>query len=411
VDDGVSTGSASDETALLTAVQDFDPYDEGLIERFDETFEFMRRECPVVHSSAHGGFWTVTKFAEAAAVLQDADLFSNKASGSVRQDSYKLPLIPMTIDPPEQREFRRVLNPHFTPMAMAVHEPAIRRVCTRLIDSFIERGHCDFVAEFAAPLPENVFFGEVLHLPTADAEALHHQIHRLLHRSLDEADAAYQEMRRYAKSVLDRRRHGPAVGDFIDGLLNARIFDEPLDEDRMLRTLVLIMMAGLDTTTRTVANICRRLAERPDLRDRLQRQPDLIPAAIEEFIRYESVGGGIVRLTREAVDLGGRRIPPGERILVAIVSANRDADAFADADEIVVDRNPNRHLAFGIGPHRCLGASLARLELRVATEEILRRLADLQLDPAIPPRYTNSTSRGLTQLGITYRAGVRSHEG
>jgi cytochrome P450 len=410
--DAASNRLAPDgDPTLVAAVEDFDPFDDGLIDRFDETFSFMRQQCPVAHSQAHGGFWTVTRFNEAATVLQDASLFSNRASGSVRQDSVKLPLIPMTIDPPEQREFRRLLNPHFTPAAMAVHEPAIQRVCIRLIDAFIERGRCDFVAEFAAPLPENVFFGEVLHLPPADAEALHHNIHRLLHGSLDESDAAYQEMRRYAKSVLDRRRRQPPVDDFINALLQARIFDEPLDEDRMLRTLVLLMIAGLDTTTRTIANICHHLAERPDLRERLQQEPELIPTAIEEFIRFESVGGGIVRSTREDVEVGGETIPAGQRILVVIASANRDAEAFPDADDIVIDRNPNRHLAFGIGPHRCLGASLARLELRVATEEILRRLPELEVDRSIPLRYTNSTSRGLTQLGITFRPGGRASEG
>ena len=399
------------DAGLLAAIEDFDPFDDGLVNRFDETFAVMRQKCPVAHSTAHGGFWTVTRFDEAATVLQDANLFSNRASGSVRQDSVKLPLIPMTIDPPEQREFRRLLNPHFTPAAMAVHEPAIRRVCTRLIDAFVDRGRCEFVAEFAAPLPENVFFGEVLHLPPADAEALHHNIHRLLHRSLAESDAAYQEMRRYAKGVLDRRRAEPRVDDFIDALLHAQIFDEPLDEDRMLRTLVLLMIAGLDTTTRTVANICRHLAERPDLTERLHRSPELIPTAIEEFIRFESVGGGIVRLTREDVEVGGQSVPASERILVVIASANRDPEAFPDADDIVLDRNPNRHLAFGIGPHRCLGASLARLELRVATEEILKRLPELEIDSSVPLHYTNSTSRGLTQLDITFRPGSRSAAG
>lgn len=386
---------------------DFDPYDDGLIETFDDTFAQMRRECPVVHSSTHGGFWIVTRYEEAAKVLQNAARFSNRASGSVRQDSVRLPLIPMVIDPPEQREFRRFLNPHFTAAAMAVHEPAIRRVCNTLLDSFIEDGSCDFVADFAAPLPESVFFGEVLRLPLSDAEALHHQIHRLLHSGLEESELAYAEMRRYAREVLDRRRRDGPGDDFISALLGAEIFSEPLDEDRMLRTLVLIMMAGLDTTTRTIANICHHLAEDPEMRDRLAAEPALIPTAIEEFIRYESVGGGIVRLTLEDTELAGVHIPAGERILVVIASANRDSAAFSEADRIVIDRNPNRHLAFGVGPHRCLGASLARLELSVATEEILRRLPGLALDPSIPPRYTNSTSRGLTQLGITFEPGSR----
>jgi cytochrome P450 len=294
---------------------------------------------------------------------------------------------------------------------MAVHEPAIRRVCRELIDGFVERGHCDFVSEFALPLPERVFFGEVLHLPPAEAQELHHEFQGMLHGSMEQAEAAYQAMRAYARKVLERRRRGQPLNDFIDALLNARVFDEPLDEDRMLRTLVLIMSAGLDTTARVVANICRHLAERPELRTRLAEEPELAPTAVEEFLRYESVGGGIVRLTRQDVEVGGEKIPAGERILVVIAAADRDEDAFSDADDIVIDRNPNRHLAFGIGPHRCLGASLARLEIRVATQEMVRRLPDLQLDPGIPPRYTNSTSRGLTQLGITFRPGRREGGG
>ena len=383
----------------------FDPFDERLVDCFYETFATMRQSCPVTHSSAHGGFWVVTRYDEAATVLREADRFSNKASGSVRQDAHQLPLIPMVIDPPEQTEFRRILNPSFTPAMMARHEDAIRRVCDELIDVFVEQGRCEFVTEFARPLPARVFFGQVLHLAPAEAEALYGDIERLLHGSAADVVAAYNAMRSYGQRVLDRRRAEPRGDDFIDALLHATVFGEALDEDRMLRTLVLIMMAGLDTTTRTITNICRHLAERPQLRHRLQRQPELIPNAVEEFIRFESVGGGILRLTKEQVDLAGQTIPASERILVVIASANRDQAAFDDADDIVIDRHPNRHLAFGVGPHRCLGAPLARLELRVAVEQLVNRLADLVVEDQTPLRYTNSTSRGLRQLPVRFRPG------
>ncbi len=402
--------------ASSVAAGEFDPFDDRLVDCFYETFATMRQTSPVAHSSAHGGFWVVTRYEEAAAVLRDADLFSNKASGSVRQDAHQLPLIPMTTDPPEQTEFRRFLNPWFTPATMAPHADAIRRVAAELIDGFAARGSCEFVTDFARPLPARIFFGQVLGLKPAEAEGLYGDIERLLHGSAADVVAAYQAMRSYAAIVIDRRRTELALrgedcvasaeargDDFIDALVQATIFGEPLDDDRMLRTLVLIMMAGLDTTTRTITNICRHLAERPELRRRLRDDPAAIPQAVEEFIRYESAGGGILRLTKEAVELAGQVVPAGERVLVVIASADRDEAAFDDADDIDVDRSPNRHLAFGIGPHRCLGAPLARLELRIAVEELVRRLDELALVPGEPLRFTNSTSRGLTELHLTFK--------
>jgi cytochrome P450 len=380
----------------------FDPYAPEFVERFYPTLETMRRDCPVVHSEAHGGFWAVTTYDDVARVLQDGDAFVKRSSASVRLRADGRPLLPMVIDPPDQAEFRRLLNPYFTPAAMAVHEPAIRRICTDLIDRFVKRGSCDFVAEFARPLPERVVFGVLLGLPPEDATALHGHIGAVLHGSDEEVEAAHASMSGYAGALLDRRRAGPARGDFIDALLHTEVGGARLDDAVVLRTVVLIMHAGLDTTTRAMANICRHLGERPELRRRLDGDPDAIPTAVEEFLRFESVGGGTARTTVREVELGGRCIPTGDRVMAVIASADRDESVFTDADELVLDRSPNRHLAFGIGEHRCLGAHLARLELRVGTEEVLRRLGDLRVAPASELSYTNSTSRGLSQLQITF---------
>jgi cytochrome P450 len=389
-------------------VVDFDIHDDGLTPKVYERYAELRRTCPVAWSNSHGGHWVLTRYADIHEVNRCPEIFSNNPVAIPPNLGQDQPLIPLEIDPPEHTSYRHILTPLFSPVRMNALEPKIRSIVTDLIDRFAARGECEFIEEFSRPLPTQVFLG-LMGWPQDDAPQLLKWTHDVIEgkpggtdeESNEVRTAAGLEIYTYFAELLDNAYEKPG-SDVISELTRASFNGErELSQFEILNIIFIVMIGGLHTVTGTLANNLIYLAEHPDQRDRLAADPGLIPSAVEELLRWESIVAPARRVT-EPVTVAGVEMQPGDRVLLALGSAGRDSDEFPDADEVVLDRDPNRHLAFGSGPHRCLGSHLARVELKVAMEEIHRRLPDYELVAADPPVLKLHQVKGVDRLKLRF---------
>jgi cytochrome P450 len=384
-----------------------DPFDPEFVAHFFDVCSEIREHCPVVHSEALGEFWTVARFDDVMNGFNDNDALSPIPTATIPPNPGAVPLPPLQAGPDDHRELRRLLNPYFRSAALAGLEPGIRAVVTRLLDDFIERGRCEFVHEFAQRLPGEVIFRQLLGLPDSEVGEAYHWTLAIMHgHDTDEVDVIYQRFTELAASLLERRRREARQDDIVDALLYGLMSGRPLTDDEILRTVMLLIAGGLDTTAHALSNSIVRFAGDPALRDRLEAAPERIPDAIEELLRIDPPAGGLVRTAMRDTRIGDERIRAGERVLLLVAGANRDPREFDHPDDVDLERATNRHLSWGYGAHYCLGVHLARLELRIALEEILRRIKDIRLTDA-RVAYDTGCSRGPMVLNIAFTPGVR----
>ncbi|TDO18315.1 cytochrome P450 [Mycobacterium sp. BK086] len=326
-----------------------------------------------------------------SAALNDAMTFS---SADLVEQGQTKPLIPLGIDPPEHTRFRTLLEPMFSPRRMEAQEADIAQRVNRFIDTFIDRGSCDFTAEFAELFPSSVFLG-LMGLPWEELDTLVAMRDGLLHPGTDEStlDEKLEIQRRtaqdvyaYFDSVLDQRTAVPC-DDLLTELTQARLDGGPVSRDDLLSICFVLLTAGLDTVTDTLTCFWAYLAQHAEQQRQLSDQPDVIPRAVEELLRWETPVPWAVRWAREERTLGEHTVSAGHHLLVNLGAANVDPADFSDPLTVDFDRRGNRHLAFGAGPHRCLGSHLARRELRIALREWHRRIPEYTLSPGYEVRY------------------------
>ena len=308
------------------------------------------------------------------------------------------PLIPLGIDPPDHRKYRRILDPLFAPRAVAHLEQPVAELARRLMDDFGGAPVIDFAAAFSIPLASQVFL-TLLGLPLSDLPILLAmkdgiiRPHTVIGTRSNHPDAVEHRKRTaasiytYFSEVLDERQRSPRE-DLLTRLLDIEIDGDRLTREEILDISFLFLIAGLDTVTAALDCIFAFLARHPGHRRTIVEDPGAIPAAVEELLRYESPVIGVARTTRVDTELGGCPVPAGQAVTLLIGSANTDDAEFGDGDTVRFDREPNRHLAFGGGIHRCLGSNLARLELRVALREWHRRYPEYHIEPGADLAYT-----------------------
>jgi cytochrome P450 len=348
----------------------------------------MRARSPVIHTDDEHVL--LVDHAGVMAALRDADLFSSDMD-AVRLGNVR-PLIPLQIDPPDHLKFRKLLDPLFAPREVARLEPEVRRLTSELIDAFAPDGHVELNDAFAVPLPCTVFLA-LLGLPAEDLPTflrIKDGIIRPPGMAGREADRIRSrtatEIYEYFEPVIEARRAEPR-DDLISSFVTAEVDGARLSNEDILDICFLFLIAGLDTVTATLTCSVAYLAQHPGHRDAIARDLTLVPAAVEELLRWESPVPGVARVCTRDVDLGGEHLRAGTRVTVLLGSANTDDDEFPDASDVDFGRPGNRHLAFGGGIHRCLGSHLARLELRVALEELHRRVPDYELEPGTELEY------------------------
>jgi cytochrome P450 len=315
------------------------------------------------------------------------------------------PLIPLQIDPPDHVRFRRLLDPLFAPRQMAKLEPQIASLVHRLVDRFIDRGECDLVSEFTVPLPSEVFL-TLFGLPLEELDTFLAMKDGII-RPAGDSDEQYEKRRTtaaeiyaYFEQILEERARHPR-DDLLSGFLTAEIDGQRLSREDVEDICFLLMIAGLDTVTASLDCFFSYLARNAPARDRLVEDPALIPAAVEEMLRFETPVAGVPRVAVADAELAGVPIHAGDHVMIILGAANVDEAEFAGAMTVDFGRGTNRHLAFGGGIHRCLGSHLARQELRVALREFHARIPDYRLAPDADLRYTAGI-RSLARLPLVF---------
>jgi len=349
---------------------------------------WMRRHEPVYHDRANDLF-AVTRHADIMAVSKRSDVFRN--GQGYRPDAAPVPHM-IAMDRPEHMRRRNLVNRGFTPRRVADCEIRVREICTHILDAVAERGACDFVRDVAAPLPL-IVIGDLLGVDPEDHERLLGWSDDLMRGlgSKDPAKLAAQvkagiEYREYCLRVVADRRAKPPADDLMSVLVHAEIEGLRLDDDSLFMESLLILIGGDETTRHVISGGMRQLLLHPDQQRALREDPSAIPRAVEEMLRWVTPIQNMMRTVAADAEIGGHRFLEGERLLLMYPSGNRDEAVFDDPFRFDVRRDPNPHVAFGgRGAHHCLGSSLARLELRVMFEELLRRLPDLELASSEPP--------------------------
>jgi cytochrome P450 len=385
----------------------FDHLAARLAATLPETMARMRALCPVARSDQYGGFWVVSGYEDALAVAQDWATYSSAHGLSVAGAPTVVRNLPVEADPPEQRIFKRLINPYFTPDAVARWEEPTRALVTRLVDGFIADGACDFMAAFARPFPSLAFFELALGAPAADLERVAYLASKSSTPNDPEARDCWRGLYEWIKEFTAQRRAQPQRepergGDVVDAILNATIDGRPITEDEIIGTVQLLILGGLETTAGALGLMFARFCREPRIPALLREHPELIPRAVHELLRLDPPFVSVGRTAVRAADLAGHQVKAGDKVLIHWASANRDDTEFGDPDRFDPHRERNRHLAFGAGPHRCAGSNLARLNLRIALEELLRRLHDIRLQPSTDIRYHPGLTRSPLTLPITF---------
>jgi cytochrome P450 family 142 subfamily A polypeptide 1 len=380
-------------------------------------FRWMREHAPVYwDDTADGGLWGVACYDDVLAVSRQPELFCSGKSSRPERDSWIPSMI--NLDDPLHKRRRNLVNRGFTPRRVEAHEPMLRKLTGELIDAVAPQGACDFVRDIARWIPM-VVIGDMLGVEPADRERLLVWSDEMLGGGKAQTIADAEERRvhqraiateymTYAARVIADRRARPR-DDLMSILAHAEVDGDRMTDEEILQESLLILIGGDETTRHVMTGGLLELLRRPEQKQRLLANPGLIPSAVEEMLRWVSPIQNMNRTATRDTTLRGQPIREGDRLLLLYPSANRDAAAFPRPDEFDVGREPNRHVAFGgYGTHHCLGASLARLELRVLFEELLRRLPDVALaDGELPSRPGNFIV-GLDSMPLRFTPGGAS---
>ena len=360
---------------------DFDHLDPNWVEDPFPIWNELRGKCPIAHTDRFSGVYFPSRYDDIRAIAYDTEHFSSRRI-IIREERPPLTrAAPITSDPPAHRDERKVLLPPFAPAAIQKLEPRARAICRELLERLSNRSECDGAVDYAQELPTRLT-ARMLGISEDAGDLFRKWIHEFFELSATNSGITTRviaEMTDFFKQEIAKRRDVPG-DDLVSYLINARIEGRPLDDDDICGTLRLLLFAGIDTTWSAIGACLWHLAAHANDRRRLVAEPQLIPTAVEEFLRaYAPVtmGREIVKET----EINGCHFKQGEMVMLAFGAANRDPAEFPDADRVVIDREENRHAAFGLGIHRCIGSTLARMEIRVALEEWLARFPDFTLKP------------------------------
>lgn len=387
--------------------KDFDFEDPEFNERFDEITDDLAGTCPMSRSDVGHGYWVVNSYADVRKAAQDWKTFSSAKGWQVNRPEGAPAILPEESDPPYHNDWRAVLNPFFSPTVVNGYTDAVRRMANELIDAFIERGSCEFVSDFTAHLPGMVFFECVMGVPVEDLPELFSNIDKGTFGPLAERPTHFVKVMNYLNDYLKMRSESPPRGDVVD-VVNAGVDKDGAPcpwEDKVAIVLDLVF-GGLATTTHVMTAAVNYLARNDDDRRALAADLSLVDVAVEEFVRMMPPVVAPARYVMTDTELGGVRLKAGEWITLNYAASSRDPEVTPNASAVDIRREGIVHSAFGVGPHRCLGSNLARLELKVTVEEFLRRIPEFSIAPGTEPTFETSQLRTMTSLQLEFPPGT-----
>jgi cytochrome P450 len=380
---------------------DFDHRDPRWVEDPFPIWDDLRKRCPVAHSKRfEDGAYFASRYDDVREIAYDSEHFSSRRVIVREKKIQPQPAPPITSDPPEHTPARRVLLPPFTAQAIAKIEPHTRAICRELLDKLAAGRTADGAVDYAQHIPVRVI-AHMLGVPEDDGDLFREWIHLLLEVGISDESVilpTLQKMAVYFGVEIEKRRVKPC-DDLISFLLAARVDGQPLSPAHVQGSLRLLLIAGIDTTWSAIGASLWHLATHAEDRRRLAKEPALLPTAIEEFLRAYAP----VTMAREVVKettVGGCTFREKGQVLLSFPSANRDSAMFPDADRVLIDRAENRHAAFGLGRHRCLGSNLARMEIQVAIGEWLARFPEFRLADGAKVTWSEGTVRGPRRLPL-----------
>jgi cytochrome P450 len=385
----------------------FDPYAYEVHEDPYPVYARLRDEAPAYRNDELG-FWALSRHADVLAGFRNAEIFSSRHGVSLDLDAFHenahTTMSFLALDPPRHDRLRSLVSRGFTPRRVAELEPRVRAMATRFLDDCVAQREFDFIRDFAGKLPMDVI-SEMLGVPETDRATLREWADLVVHREegvqglpATAAQSALRMLDYFAKMIAERKRS--PRDDLTGALLAAEIDGDRLSDREIIGFLFLMVIAGNETTTKLLGNALYWLWRNPSQRDRLRADASLVPRWVEETLRYDNSTQALARLVARDVELHGQKLRSGDRVVLLVGSANRDERAFPDPDRYDLLRDTSASLAFGQGVHFCLGASLARLEGRVALEETWKRLPGYEIDPAGIARVHSVNVRGFAALPV-----------
>jgi cytochrome P450 len=366
--------------SLAELAASFDHNDHVMRRRCGEVYASLRAGCPVFWTEAWGGYWVASRYEDVYEAARDPERFASAPGVMIPPVGHGRPLLPMESDPPDHLAYRELLLPRFAPAAVARLESDVREFAASLVDGVADAGRADLYETLAKPLPL-LMITRLLGIERDDQ--FWEWVELLMYGRVEGVDAATViatagALYDFLADQLDERRAAPG-DDLLSLLLEGNVNGRPYTQDEILDLAFFLVIAGIENTAFSIRATLRHLAVRPGDRAALAAEPALINNVVEQSLRLYAPVTGLSRTVTGETSLGGRQLRAGDRLLLLFGSANRDETVFEDADEFHLDRRDGRHVAFGIGPHRCVGSHLARLEVRIAVEELLKRVPDFEL--------------------------------
>jgi cytochrome P450 len=388
----------------------FDHHAPGFQANLAQTYARLRRECPVAHSDLYGGFWTVAAYDDVVRLARDQAGFSSAFSVVVPPADVGL-LPPLETDSPALDRYRRMLSPFLAPHAVRALEPEIRASVDTAFDAFAHRGRAELVAELANPVPAQTTM-RLLGFDPAEWRVYAQPLHDASYAppgspEFFEALERIAEFGRRIEEEVDDRIDAPRA-DMVSALLADAPGGVPATRDEVVGLVRMTIFGGMDTVMAAMSNVVVRVGRDLELRRALQRDPALIPRAIEEMLRLDAPIQGFARRVTQDCTIGSQAVASGETVFLLWASANRDESVFDHPDAAVLDRPSNRHLTFGIGPHFCQGAALAREQLRIMLTALLERIPDFRLvddEIVVPP--TIGIANGFVSVPVEFEPAAR----
>ncbi|HVA51978.1 MAG TPA: cytochrome P450 [Acidimicrobiales bacterium] len=397
----------TDKPRVLDFATDFDHTDPEWVNDPYPIWDDLRERCPVAHTERFGGAWFPATHAGVSAIAKDTENFTSRDvivhDGRPTEEDLPAPIglaPPITSDPPFHQIARKLILPAFSPGVVNALEPKIRALCNELLDDIIAEGVVNASMDYARLIPPAVI-REMLGFPGEDMDIFIRCVHVItesIDRPEEERIELFAPVEEYFRTKIEEHMENPR-DDLTSFLLNAEINGEKLAVEHVFGTMVLILVAGIDTTWGAIGASLWHLAQHPQDLARLVNEPELMPVAIEEFLRFYAPVT-MARLVKADMEYLGCPMKEDDWILLGFPAANRDPVVFKDADHFIIDRAENRHVAFGLGIHRCIGSNLARLELRVALQEFIKRYPKFELENKDDVTWAQGQIRGPRNLPL-----------